>query len=153
LYYGYSKTDQNLCYGVLGHGDQYYKVKGDVPDLEKAGSITIPLVNNKPNAHPDIDLTITLTQASMVNIRWNYASAPDNVKKPYEIPTKIVDIDLTPGTEMISKYVSWQTLTGNNTGEFIITVKSKYNDSHEPLFTLKSNMMLNQYLNSWEGTF
>jgi len=89
----------------------------------------------------------------MVNIRWNYASAPDNVKKPYEIPTKIVDIDLTPGTEMISKYVSWQTLTGNNTGEFIITVKSKYNDSHEPLFTLKSNMMLNQYLNSWEGTF
>lgn len=43
-------------------------------------------------------------------------------------------------------------MTGNNTGEFIITVKNSKATTLEPLFTLRSNMMLNQYLNSWEGT-
>lgn len=121
IYYGNNETDQNLCYGIKGHEQQYYKVKGDTsqPDLEVPGQIVIPLENNSP-AHPDLNLTITVTTASMVNIAWNYADKPETVKTPYEIPSKIVDIDLEPGTELINKYVSWHTLVGANKGEFII---------------------------------
>jgi len=76
----------------------------------------VPLVNNQPGAHPDIDLTITLTDAAVVNIRWNYAAKPVNVREPYQVPSNIVNLDLTPGTEPISKYVRWDTFTGHLAG-------------------------------------
>lgn len=124
MYYGNSVTDQNLCYGVLGHEKQYYKTKdGNHPDLTKPGPVTVELVNNVPGAHPDLNLTITLTEASMINLRWEYADSPDTIKQPYAVPSNIVDIDLTPGHEALSDYVSWQTLTGSNVGEFVLTVK------------------------------
>lgn len=108
LYYGNSAVDQNLCYGILGHEKQYYKVKsGGTPDLGGTAPLVIPLVNNQPGAHPDLNLTITVTEASMVNIRWNYADKPDGVKTPYEIPATIVDIDLKPGHAPLSDYISW----------------------------------------------
>jgi len=154
LYYGDSTHDQNLCYGILGHEKQYYKVKdGGSPDLSGTAPLVIPLTNNQPGGHPDLDLTITVTEASIVNIRWNYADKPETVKTPYEVPTNIVNMDLKPGHLPLSDFITWSTLTGNNTGEFSITVKNYLEkDAMEPLFTLKSNMMLNQYLNSWEGT-
>lgn len=154
LYYGNSAHDQNLCFGILGHEKQYYKVKGGgTPDLTGTAPLVIELENNAPGGHPDLNLTLTVTEASIVNIRWNYADKPETVKTPYEVPTNIVNMDLKPGHLPLSDFITWSTHTGNNTGEFQITVKNYLEkDALEPLFTLRSNMMLNQYLNSWEGT-
>ena len=108
LYYGNSMQDQNLCYGILGHEKQYYTVKGGVaPVLDNAGPVVVQLVNNVPGAHPNVNLTLRLTEDSMVNIQWEYSESPDTIKQPYQIPANIVDIDLTPGHQKLSDYVSW----------------------------------------------
>jgi len=108
LYYGYSLQDQNLCYGIHGHEKQFYMVKdGATPNLDSAGPVVVSLVNNVQNAHPNVNLTLRLTEDSMVNIQWEYAESPDTIKQPYQIPANIVDIDLTPGHQKLSDYVSW----------------------------------------------
>lgn len=117
--------------------------------MDTTAPVTIELVNNAPGAHPDLNLTITLTEADMINIRWNYASKPDGVKTPYEIPSDIVNIDLTPGHKKLSQYVQFHTMTGNNSGEFIMRVTNGVDQT--PIWTLRSNMQLNQHLNLWEG--
>lgn len=124
LYYGNSQTDQNLCVGILGHEKQFYKAKGgNTPDFDTTAPVTITLENNQPGAHPDIDLTITLTEASMVNIAWNYTAKPDAVKTPYAVPQSIVSIDLHPGHRNLSDFITWRTRTGaEDPGEFILTV-------------------------------
>lgn len=124
LYYGYSAKDSNLCVGILGHEKQFYKLKeGELPDFSGTAPVTLQLVNNMPNAHPDLNLTITLTEADVVNIRWNYAAKPDAVKTPYEIPSSIIDLDLKPGHLPLENYIQLHTMTGaEHKGEFILSV-------------------------------
>lgn len=76
-----------------------------------------------PLAHPELNITIMLTEADIVNIRWNYANKPDPVKTPYEIPTNIIDIDLKPGHLPLSDYVELHTRTGaEDKGEFFLNI-------------------------------
>lgn len=151
LYYGNDTLDQNLCVGFEGHDNQFYKVKGDVPDLATTAPVTFTVTNNKPLANPDLNITITLTEASIVNIRWNYAHKPEPVKSPYEIPSNIIDIDLHPGHRNLSDFIQWHTvIRKDNPGEFILMVINP--DDQSPIWSLRSNMLLNQHLNMWEGT-
>lgn len=76
-----------------------------------------------PLAHPELNIIITLTEADIVNIRWNYANKPEPVKTPYEIPANIIDIDLKPGHLPLSDYVEWHTRTGaEDKGEFFLNI-------------------------------
>ena len=151
LYYGNSEIDQNLCVGILGHEKQFYKLKaGQEVDLTGNAPISFLLENNVPTAHPDLNMTVTVTEANMVNINWRYAQQPGTVKVPYQIPSSIIDIDLTPGHISLDEFISIQTLTGNtDKGEFILTVLNP--TDKQPIWSLRSNMQLNQHLNMWEA--
>jgi len=84
--------------------------------------MTIHLENNVNTAHPDIDLTITVTESEMVNIKWNYAKKPATVKTPYEIPESIINIDMKPAKNIdMEDYVRISNVVGSNPkGEFYI---------------------------------
>jgi alpha-glucosidase (family GH31 glycosyl hydrolase) len=152
MYYGSAATDQNLCPDTYGSDAQFYKIKnGTDYNLHTTAPVLLQLENNRASAHPDLNLTITLTESNMINLRWNYASKPESVKTPYEIPSNIVDIDLKPGHRNISDFVRIQTYIGNtNKGEFRLEI-SDGADQSTPIFELRSNMQLNQHLNMWEA--
>jgi len=108
MYYGNSKYEQNLCFGIDGHEKQFYKVKSGVtPDLSKPGPITVRLENNMNLAHPDLDLTITVTETGIVNIQWDFSTDDKNVQKPYRVPQSLIDINMQPSRLPLNKFISW----------------------------------------------
>jgi len=156
MYFGQEGKSQNLCYGIKDLEKQYYKTEdAEIPDLSMKGTTTIKLVNNSPDAHPELNLTLSVNVNGMANIQWTYTneSARNVGSLPYTIDTQIVDINTKPGQATLSSVFQWHQMTGPNKGEFRLMVGSTSKDNEfTPVFELKSNMMLNQYLNSWSGS-
>jgi len=92
LYYGYSKLDQDLCMGTANHNQQYYKPKsGTPPDLNVPGQVKVQLENNAGSAHPELNMTISVTKYGLVNLKWEYSERPETVKNPFRVPAGVVE--------------------------------------------------------------
>ena len=86
IYYGNEEKDVNIC----NPPTNFYQVQNWPPDLS-SNTVNFTMKSLKPEAVPDVNMTISILAPGIINLYWKYVTGT----QPYEVPSQVVDVNRT----------------------------------------------------------
>lgn len=88
IHFGYTGEDLNLC----NPESHFYRFESSLPSsVLNANNVSVTLTSQTPHVMRDLNLTLSLLETGVINIHWTYGNFTGVGKKPFEVPTLIVD--------------------------------------------------------------
>ena len=144
IHFGTTAQDLNLC----APESHFYRFNDTIPYSSlDTNKFSVLMTSQTPNVMRDLNVTLSILESGVINVHYTYMNDTGVSKKPFEVPTSIVDAqkDKLSPTLKLSTFVE---VLEDKTGAAVLNIK---NDAGEIVFTF-NGMFLQDYINYMDVT-